>query len=97
MTQTPPPPPRRGPDLRWLWGALAGGAIGFGLASLAYLLITPVLEASTGWVRELQGRSWNLVPGLTAVGAVTGGLLAGRRARRDAESPGMTTSRGTHR
>lgn len=81
MNQTPvtPPgtPPR--PSLRWLWGALGGGALGFALGSGVYLLITPVLEASTGLVRELQGLSWNLVPALTVLGAVLGGVLLARR------------------
>ena len=82
MNQTPSPPRRPGPGLGWLWGALAGGAIGFALASVIYLLITPVLEASTGLVRELQGLSWNLVPALTVLGAVLGGVLMAARRRR---------------
>lgn len=82
MDQTPAPQRRRGSGLGWLWGALAGGAIGFALASVIYLLITPVLEESTGWVRELQGLSWNLVPALTLVGAVLGGVLMAARRRR---------------
>jgi hypothetical protein len=82
MNQTPSTPPRRGPRLRWLWGALAGGAIGFALGYFTYLQVTPVLEASTGLVRELQGFAWNLVPGLTVLGAVGGGLLLGRGRRR---------------
>ncbi|HSO92262.1 MAG TPA: hypothetical protein VLR70_14040 [Arthrobacter sp.] len=49
------------------------------LASVAYLLITPVLEASPGLLRELQGLSWNLVPGLTLLGGVTGWMVAGPR------------------
>jgi hypothetical protein len=75
---TPPSTPPR-PGLRWLWGALGGGVLGFALGSVAYLLVTPVLEASTGLVRELQGLSWNLVPALTVLGAVLGGVLLGRR------------------
>jgi len=82
MTQVPPTPPRPGSGLGWLWGALGGGAIGFTLASIIYLLITPMLEASTGLVRELQGLSWNLVPALTVLGAVLGGILIGARRRR---------------
>ena len=73
--------PGRGDRRRRLWGALGGGAAGFVLASVAYLLITPVLEASHGWVRELQGLSWNLVPGLTLLGGVTGWLVTGPRPR----------------
>jgi hypothetical protein len=59
--------------------------IGFALGSFAYLMITPVLEASTGWIRELQGLSWNLVPGLTVLGAGGGALLLGRRRRQPRE------------
>lgn len=64
-----------------LWGALIGALLGFGTGAIAYLAITPILEASTGWVRELQGLSWNLVPGLT-VGGVIVGLLVGLAWRR---------------
>jgi hypothetical protein len=53
-----------------------GAAEGCEPASIAYLLMTPVLEASPGWGRELQGLSWNLVPFLTVLGAVTGWMLA---------------------
>ena len=76
-----PPSPARGRPAyrRRLWWALGGGAAGFVLASTAYLLITPLLEASPGLLRELQGLSWNLVPGLTLLGAVTGWLVAGSR------------------
>ncbi len=74
--------PRRHTNLGWLWGALGGGAIGFALASTIYLLVTPVLEASTGLLREMQGLSWNLVPALTVLGMVAGALLIGRRRRR---------------
>ena len=82
MNQTPSASPRRGPGLGWIWGALGGGALGFGVGYTFYVLITPVLEASTGLVRELQGLSWNLVPLLTVAGAVLGGLLVSRRRRR---------------
>ena len=57
------------------------GTAGFVLASAAYLLITPLLEASPGLLRELQGQSWNLVPGLTLLGAVTGWVAGSRRPR----------------
>lgn len=74
---TPPSPaPGRRERRRRLWGALGGAAAGFVLASVAYLLITPVLEASPGLPRELQGLSWNLVPGLTVLGGVTGWMVA---------------------
>lgn len=82
MNQTPATPPRPGASLRWLWGAIGGAAIGFALASIIYLAITPQLEASTGLVRELQGLSWNLVPALTVLGAVVGGVVMGTRHRR---------------
>ena len=79
MNQTPPPAPKRSGRLRRLWGAIGGAAAGFVLASVAYLLMTPVLEASPGWIRELQGLSWNLVPVLTVLGGVTGWMLTGPR------------------
>lgn len=79
MTESPSPAPGRRENRRRLWGALGGGTAGFVLASSAYLLITPVLEASPGWVRELQGLSWNLVPGLTLLGGVIGWVVAGPR------------------
>lgn len=82
MNQSPAPTPKSGERRRRLWGALAGATAGFVVASIFYLLITPVLEASSGLVRELQGLSWNLVPGLTVLGGVTGWLAAGPRRRR---------------
>ncbi len=66
-----------------LWGALIGALLGFSVGAISYVLITPTLEASAGWVRELQGLSWNLVPGLTILGAVVG-LVIGRALRRRA-------------
>ena len=82
MTQSPSPAPRKGELRRRMWGAAGGGVAGFALASIAYLLITPVLEASPGWLREIQGLSWNLVPGLTLLGGITGWLASGRRSPR---------------
>ena len=79
MNGSPPPAPGRREYRRRLWGALGAGTAGFVLASIAYLLITPVLEASPGWVRELQGLSWNLVPGLTLLGGVIGWIVTGPR------------------
>ena len=79
MNTSPAPAPGRREYRRRLWWALGGGTAGFVLASVAYLLITPVLEASPGLLRELQGLSWNLVPGLTLLGGVTGWMMAGPR------------------
>ncbi len=74
--QEQPGAPRSGAArLAGLWGALAGAALGFGVGAIGYLLIAPVLEESAGWIRELQGFAWNLVPGLTMVGAVVGLIL----------------------
>lgn len=73
-----PAPDRREHRRRLRW-ALLGGAAGFVVASAGYLLVTPVLEASSGLLRELQGLAWNLVPGLTVVGCVIGWLAAGSR------------------
>ena len=58
----------RGSTAAMLVGAATGLAVGAGL----YLLVDPVLEGAGGWVEELQGLSWNLVPGLGIVGAVVG-------------------------
>lgn len=74
-----PPAPGRRENRRRLWGALGGAGLGFVVAYVAYTLITPVLEASPGLIRELQGLSWNLVPGLTVLGGIVGWLLAGPR------------------
>ena len=77
MNQSPPPAPKRSGRRRRFWGAIGGAGAGFVLASVAYLLMTPVLEASPGWIRELQGLSWNLVPVLTVLGGVTGWMMTG--------------------
>ena len=79
MNESPSPAPGKREIRRRRWGALGGGAAGFVLASAAYVWITPVLEASPGWVRELQGLSWNLVPGLTLLGGVIGWVVTGPR------------------
>jgi tetrahydromethanopterin S-methyltransferase subunit D len=55
-------------------GALLGGVLG----SVIYLSLNPVLEASTGPLREMQGLLWNVVPGLTILGGVVGWLIFGR-------------------
>lgn len=76
-TPSPVPPPRA-----WvprLLGTVAGAVVGFGLAWLVYASLNPVLEASTGWTRELQGFLWNIVPLLTLAGAVAGWLVVGLR------------------
>jgi hypothetical protein len=59
-------------------GVVGGGAIGFALGAVVYLLLNPVLEDASGWVRETQGLLWNLVPVLTVLGALAGGLLLNR-------------------
>jgi hypothetical protein len=70
-----PRPPRTRP-LAIVVGGLIGGVIGLLVGAGLYLLVTPALEASGGPLRELQGLSWNLVPGLAVVGAVAGVLIA---------------------
>jgi hypothetical protein len=59
-------------------GVVVGGAIGFAAGAAVYLLLNPVLEDASGWIRETQGLLWNLVPVLTVLGAVVGGLLLNR-------------------
>jgi cell division protein FtsX len=59
--------------------ALAGAVIGFALASMIYLTVNPVLEASSSPWREMQGLLWNLVPLLTAVGCLLGWRVGTRR------------------
>lgn len=63
---------------RVVLGVVVGGAIGFGEGAAVYLLLKPVLEDASGWIRETQGLLWNLVPVLTVVGALIGGLLLNR-------------------
>lgn len=67
---------RRHPE--WV-GAGVGAILGFAVGAVVYVLLTPTLEASSGVLREMQGFSWNLVPGLTVLGAVLGWVLARRR------------------
>jgi H+/Cl- antiporter ClcA len=62
----------------WLF-ILLGGALGLAVATGVYLSLNPVLERSTGLVRETQGLLWNLVPLLTIVGVVLGWWFARRR------------------
>lgn len=63
-------------------GVVVGGAIGFAAGAAVYLLLNPVLEDASGWVRETQGLLWNLVPVLSVLGAVMGGLLLNRAGAR---------------
>ena len=73
-------PNRHGP-LLFLLGAIAGAAVGFGVAWVIYVSLVPVLEDRDDWLRELQGFLWNVVPLLTVGGAVLGWWFV--RARRD--------------
>jgi hypothetical protein len=59
-------------------GVVSGGAIGFAVGAAVYLLLNPVLEDASGWIRETQGLLWNLVPALSILGALVGGLLLNR-------------------
>ena len=62
-----------------LLAVVLGALAGFGVGAVAYLAVNPLLEDASGWVRELQGLAWNLVPLLTVGGAALGGVLASRR------------------
>lgn len=64
--------------MRSLLGAVVGGLLGFAAGSAVYLLLNPVLEESSGLVREMQGLLWNLVPLLTVAGAGLGWWIARR-------------------
>lgn len=59
-------------------GIVAGGLFGFAVGAGVYILVNPVLEESSGWIRETQGLLWNLVPALSVLGALIGGLLLNR-------------------
>jgi hypothetical protein len=59
-------------------GLVCGGAIGFAVGAVVYVLLNPALEDASGWIRETQGLLWNLVPLLTVLGGLVGGLLLNR-------------------
>lgn len=59
-------------------GILGGGIVGLAFGAVVYILVNPVLEDASDWVRETQGLLWNLVPFLTVLGALVGGLLLRR-------------------
>lgn len=59
-------------------GIVGGGAIGFAVGAVVYIILNPVLEEASGWIREMQGLLWNLVPVLSVLGALVGGLLLNR-------------------
>jgi hypothetical protein len=63
-------------------GVVVGGAIGFAVGTAIYLLLNPVLENASGWIRETQGLLWNPVPVLSVLGAAAGGLLLNRTGTR---------------
>lgn len=60
---------------------LLGGLVGLAVSSGVYLGLNPVLEASSGPVREMQGLLWNLVPLSTVAGMLLGGWAARRSTR----------------
>ena len=57
---------RRGNSLPVMIGALFGG----GLSSAVYFLVNPMLERSSGLVRETQGMLWSAIPVCTVLGAI---------------------------
>ncbi len=71
----------RGRNRRTIFcGALVGALVGFGVSTITYTLVNPLLERSGGLLRETQGMLWSLVPVLTVLGAVFGRWVARRRA-----------------
>ncbi|HUX69055.1 MAG TPA: hypothetical protein VMV41_00935 [Cellulomonadaceae bacterium] len=75
------PPPHAShlsPAMRGVVGAALGAGVGLAVGGAIYLSVSPILERSTGIVREAQGLLWNLVPLLTVVGALAGWLLLRR-------------------
>ena len=71
--------PTRQSAPRLLIGVLVGAVLGFALGAAAYLIIDTVLEGHGGWVEELQGLAWNLVPLGAVVGAGVGVFVTRRR------------------
>jgi hypothetical protein len=53
-----------------------GALTGFGVSSMVYVLVNPLLERSSGLLRETQGLLWSTVPVLTVAGAVLGHRIA---------------------
>lgn len=68
--------------MRTFVAAVVGGVLGFAVGSAIYLVVNPVLEGSSGLLREMQGLLWNVVPMLTLVGVALG-VLGVRRRRRN--------------
>jgi hypothetical protein len=65
--------------LRTLVGVIVGAVLGLAVGAASYLVIEAVLEGRGGWVEELQGLAWNLVPLGAVCGAGVGILVARRR------------------
>lgn len=65
--------------MRIIGGVIVGGVIGFIIGALAYFLLAPWLEDQSGLLREMQGFTFNLVPGLTILGGALGAWWAVRR------------------
>jgi len=65
--------------MRIIGGVIVGAVIGFIVGALAYFLIAPWLENQEGLLREMQGFTFNLVPGLTILGGGIGAWWAVRR------------------
>jgi H+/Cl- antiporter ClcA len=61
--------------------AVVGGLLGFAMGSMINHLLNPVLEESSGLLREMQGLLWNLVPMLTLVGVALGVWVVRRHQR----------------
>ena len=76
MVTSPHPTPH---PWRSLLAIGIGAAAGFALGALIYVVLAPWLEDQSGWLRELQGMAWNLVPLLTVVGAAVGGVVSATR------------------